>query len=116
MSSSSIFASAPVGIVLADLETDEIVEANDAYCRIVGRSHADVMRDGWLGMTHPDDVAEGAARLNQLRAGNTHAYNLSKRYLKPDGYLFLGGAEATVSWEMLQPEQANGATFYRVKR
>lgn len=38
------------------------------------------------------------------------------RYLKPDGYLFLGGAEATVSWEMLQPEQANGATFYRVKR
>ncbi len=38
------------------------------------------------------------------------------RYLKPDGYLFLGGAEATVSWEMLLPEQANGATFYRVKR
>ena len=38
------------------------------------------------------------------------------RYLKPDGYLFLGGAEATVSWDMLQPEQANGATFYRVKR
>jgi chemotaxis protein methyltransferase CheR len=38
------------------------------------------------------------------------------RYLKPDGYLFLGGAEATVSWDHLQPEQANGATFYRVKR
>ncbi|HEY3356727.1 MAG TPA: protein-glutamate O-methyltransferase CheR [Polyangia bacterium] len=38
------------------------------------------------------------------------------RYLKPDGYLFLGGAEATVSWEMLQPEQANGATYYRVRR
>jgi chemotaxis protein methyltransferase CheR len=38
------------------------------------------------------------------------------RYLKPDGYLFLGGAEATVSWEMLQPVQANGATYYRVKR
>jgi chemotaxis protein methyltransferase CheR len=38
------------------------------------------------------------------------------RYLKPDGYLFLGGAEASVSWEMLLPEQANGATFYRVRR
>jgi chemotaxis protein methyltransferase CheR len=38
------------------------------------------------------------------------------RYLKPDGYLFLGSAEATVSWDMLQPRQANGATFYRVKR
>lgn len=38
------------------------------------------------------------------------------RYLRPDGYLFLGGAEATVSWEMLIPEQANGATFYRVQR
>lgn len=38
------------------------------------------------------------------------------RYLRPDGYLFLGSAEATVSWEMLQPQQACGATYYRVKR
>jgi chemotaxis protein methyltransferase CheR len=38
------------------------------------------------------------------------------RYLRPDGYLFLGGAEATVSWDMLLPQQADGATFYRVRR
>ena len=91
----TMFASAPVGIVLANLETDEIVEANDAYCRIVGRSHDDIMSNGWKGLTHPDDVAEGIARLDELRAGKTSGYNLGKRYLKPDGEIVWANIEIT---------------------
>lgn len=91
----TMFAAAPVGIVLADLATDDIVEANEAYCRIVGRSHDEIMRNGWKGITHPDDVAEGTARLNDLRAGRTNGYSLGKRYLKPDGEIVWANIEIT---------------------
>lgn len=91
----AIFASAPVGIVLVDLASDTIVEANDAYCKIVGRSREEIQRHGWKGLTHPDDVAEGAARLEQLRRGETDTYRLTKRYIKPDGEIVWARIEVT---------------------
>lgn len=92
----TIFTSAPVGIVLADLESDAILEANDAYCGIVGRSRESILKNGWKGLTHPDDVAEGVSRLNLLRQGKTTGYSLLKRYLKPDDEVVWARIEVTL--------------------
>jgi PAS domain S-box-containing protein len=92
----TIFSSSPVGIVLADLDSDEILEANDAYCKIVGRSRESIVDNGWQGLTHPDDVAEGAARLDMLRQGKITEYNLLKRYLKPDDEVVWARIEVTL--------------------
>ncbi len=81
----TIFQSAPVGIVLADLDSDAIIEANEAYCAIVGRSRDEIMRHGWKNLTHPDDVAASVTSLDRLRRGEQDAYRLNKRYLRPDG-------------------------------
>ncbi len=92
----TIFTSVPVGIVLADLDSDAILEANDAYCNIVGRSRESILSNGWKGLTYPDDVAEDATRLDLLRQGETTGYSLVKRYLKPDNEIVWAKIEVTL--------------------
>ncbi len=86
----AIFRFAPVGIVLADLGSEAIIEANDAYCAIVGRSHDEVMRHGWKNLTHPEDVGLSVTNLDRLRRGEQDAYRMNKRYLRPDGEVVSG--------------------------
>lgn len=92
----TIFTSAPVGIVLVDLDTDVILEANDAYCNIVGRKREAILANGWKDLTHPEDVAEGTARLKQLHQGKTAGYDLVERYLKPDGEIVWASIQVTL--------------------
>jgi len=92
----SIFLSAPVGIVLVDLETDEIIEANASYYEIVGRSKEEILTIGWRGLIHPDDLPEANAQMNLLRQRKTTGYSRTKRYIKPDGEIVWAKIEVTL--------------------
>ena len=73
-----------VGMSIIDAE-GRVVEINDAFCRMVGRSREELVGRDSFDYTHPDDRgpttgAVGAA----LRRGAERGV-IEKRYLRPDG-------------------------------
>lgn len=79
----AIFANAAVG--LSELTPDgRFLRANGEICRILGRTHEEVLRLTLLDVTYPDDVPPSLdAVADALR---THEpVTLDKRYVRPDG-------------------------------
>lgn len=63
-----------------------IVLANDALCRLVGRTEQDLQSGTtWRDLTHPDDLATSNELVRQLLAGERDSFTQTKRYLHPDG-------------------------------
>jgi PAS domain S-box-containing protein len=79
-----IFDHAPAGIALADL-THRLVEVNEALCRMLGYSRAELLRLTFVQITHPDDVQENLRRDDLLVAGEAKLVHLEKRYIRKDG-------------------------------
>ena len=101
----TMFMSAPVGMLLIDLKTTELLEINPAYTEIVGRSVLEIKNIGWQKITHPDDLAENTHNLRQLQQGEISNFKMLKRFVKPDGSVVW--AELTVSTieNQLDPEK-----------
>ena len=79
-----IFDHAPAGVALADM-THRLVEVNEAICRMLGYSRAELLRMNFMQITHPDDVAENQ-RLDELLAdGKAGPVHVEKRYIRKDG-------------------------------
>jgi PAS domain S-box-containing protein len=74
-----------------------IIDANDAFLRIVGHTRHDLMTAGlnWKKLTPPELLAADAQRLSELEAtGNVQPYE--KEYLHKDGHrvpVLIGGAK-----------------------
>jgi diguanylate cyclase (GGDEF)-like protein/PAS domain S-box-containing protein len=78
------FHSAPVGI--AHVNPDgAFVEVNEQFAAITGRSRAELLQDGFQGITHPDDLQSDLAHVGRLLDGESDRYRMEKRYLRPDG-------------------------------
>jgi PAS domain S-box-containing protein len=72
-----------------------LLRVNPAICDLMGRTEAELLRLGFLDLTHPDDVAVGADLLRELVAGNRPSLRLTKRYVTGDGRAIWG--DVTVS-------------------
>lgn len=81
----TIFDDAPMGIVLANAVDGTIIEANQRFCEILGRSDEDVKGMRWMNYTHPDDLTENLGSFLKLRQGLLKGFRTTKRYLRPDG-------------------------------
>ncbi|MFO1424963.1 MAG: PAS domain S-box protein, partial [Candidatus Competibacteraceae bacterium] len=81
----SIFEQSPLGIVVYNEPLDRIVEMNEQFARIIGRSREELALLGWKPSTHPDDLPVELDYLARLRAGQIDGYQMEKRYLRPDG-------------------------------
>ena len=92
----AIFDTAPVGMLLVSGEGHDILEMNEAYCQIVGRSPEQVHEEGWASYTHADDYPNEVLLMNRLYSGKTDQYDLVKRYYKPDGSLVWVQSKAIV--------------------
>jgi PAS domain S-box-containing protein len=77
------FEGAPVGIAHVGLD-GRWLRFNQATCRIVGRSRADLQQLSFSDITHPDDLEADWAQARRLMAGEIESYTLEKRYLRPD--------------------------------
>jgi len=101
----TMFMSAPVGMLLVDLKTTNLLEINPAYTRIVGRSVEEIKKIGWQKITHPDDLAENTHNLKQLQEGNIVHFKMVKRFIKPDNSIVW--AELTVNAIDVQSDPLN---------
>ena len=81
----AIFEQAAVGVAEVDLNTRRFVRANRKYCDIVGRTEEELLDLSALDLTHPEDVADDAARMQELAEGRSAGFTVEKRYLHRDG-------------------------------
>ena len=78
------FEQALVGMCLT-APNGRLIEVNDAFCGLVGRSRAELERIDWVELTHPDDIAESREGVAAMLAGQVQGFQIEKRYLRPDG-------------------------------
>ena len=83
------FEDAAIGMSLGT--PDNIcLDANAAYCRIVGRSRETLIGRTFAEITHPDDVPAYVRQHARLYADEVDSYEIEKRYLRPDGTVVTG--------------------------
>jgi PAS domain S-box-containing protein len=80
----AVYETLQTGIAEATLE-GRILDANEAFCRIVGYGREELRAMGYQDLTHPDDLAREDDAYRRLQAGETRSYRLEKRYRRKDG-------------------------------
>jgi PAS domain S-box-containing protein len=81
----ALFENAAVGMALMDADGD-FVQANPAFCRLLGRTNEQLAQLSWADVIHPDDRDLAAARRERHVAGETEFSTLETRFLHSDGH------------------------------
>ncbi len=76
---------APLGIALTDSLSGKILEVNDRFAAIAGRTREEMIRIDWMQITHPDDLPAELTNMARLNAGEIAGFQMDKRYLRPNG-------------------------------
>ncbi len=90
----AIFDNAAAGVVEIDLTIPRIVRVNQYYCRMAGRTEAEMLGLSARDVTHPDDWPGEDRWLAPAEVGTKYYYE--KRFLHPDGTIVWGRASACV--------------------
>lgn len=80
----AIFQQAALGINQAALD-GHFLQANQAYCDMLGYSEAELLQLRYQDIAHPDECPETEAALAKLYAGQAASVALEKRYFHKDG-------------------------------
>jgi two-component system cell cycle sensor histidine kinase/response regulator CckA len=80
----STFEDAAIGMALQDL-AGRYLRVNNAFCRMVGYTEAELLAMSWQTLTHPSDIEYQMEQ--QLLRGDVRALPVEKRYLHRDGHV-----------------------------
>ncbi len=80
-----MFSKAPLGMALIDSLNGDIIDANERYAEIAGRTLEELKKIDWLQITHPDDVQEDLDNMTLLNAKKIPGFTMQKRYVHPNG-------------------------------
>lgn len=81
----TIFNQAAVGIAKVNFLTNEYIEVNDQYCKLLGYTKEELAMANFKSVTHPDDLQETIEMLKKLIAGELKKVIIEKRYIHKDG-------------------------------
>lgn len=81
----SVLSSAGVGMGLCEADSGRFTSVNQALCRLLGRSAAQLEGRSWLTVCHPDDQPAASQMLEAVLHGATEAQHLRLRLQRPDG-------------------------------
>ncbi|MFC0254337.1 hybrid sensor histidine kinase/response regulator [Massilia consociata] len=101
----SLFGQTAAGICETDL-TGRILQINDRYCQIVGRTREELLATRMHDITHPDDLVPNAP-LFQRTIATGEPFEIEKRYVRPDGSVVW--VNNTVSLIRVAGEHAGGS-------
>jgi PAS domain S-box-containing protein len=80
----TIFDLAAVGIARV-APGGHFLEINNRFAEITGYSGAELLAGGFQQITHPDDLAEDLAHVEELLSGKAQTFAMEKRYVGKDG-------------------------------
>ena len=66
-------------------EVNEHFRINPAFEKLSGRTREELLKTGWAGITHPDDLDAISRHYQRLQNGEISCYAADIRLLKPDG-------------------------------
>lgn len=106
----NLIKQAPFGIAFLKINGD-VIDCNERFETILGRSLEELKRLDWRSYTHPDDIEKDMEYFDAYFSENGDAFTTYKRYFKPDGSTIW--AEVTViPFEMNnQPTDLNVLIF-----
>lgn len=78
------FLDAATGMAITTTE-GRFVEANKAYCQMLGYTEAELREMNILALTHPDDRPRNLELFQELVSGQRENYHIEKRYLVKNG-------------------------------
>ena len=82
----AIFEATNIGIVLAD-EKGYAINANTAFCEMLGYSQDELKTMSFAEYTYPDDFGKNDTLFQDLLQNKRTQYHLEKRYVRKDGEL-----------------------------
>ncbi len=82
----SAFDHAAIGMVVVGLDRRPL-QANRAFCEMLGYSLAELEARTMDTLAHPDDLARATAETLRLIRGEQRAFQMEKRYLHKDGHV-----------------------------
>ena len=82
------FTDAAIGMTLVSLD-HTIIEANPAYCNMLGYTKDELKGVFLKDVTHPDDVENSLDYHHKLIAGELDHYHIEKRYIHKQGISIL---------------------------
>lgn len=104
-----IYRYGTVGIAVVSADDGRLLRANPAICRMLGYEEEEVLRLGYGGFTHPDDLAIDPAYVkNELDKSANDSFAFEKRYIRKDGQVLW----ASVHFSTVTEE--GGAPLYRI--
>ncbi len=89
------FDEAEIGMMIIGLDS-RYERVNDAFCKIVGYTHEQLVGLLRESITHPEDVAADAAGIRSLLAGEATSRMLEKRYLHASGHVVWAAINVTL--------------------
>ena len=81
----SVFENAPAGMMLVTADGGQVLQANTAFCQMLGYSREEMCRTTWMALTHPDDMPASLRRVQTLLADPDARQDVEKRYLHRSG-------------------------------
>ncbi len=78
-----------MGTTLVDPD-GRLLSANQALCDMLGYTEREIQALTFQQITHPDDLAQDLAMVEETLAGRRSSYRLRKRYLHADGHVVHG--------------------------
>lgn len=92
----AIFEQAGIGVALGDAE-GRLIQANPAYCQIVGYSPDELAGVFFTEYTHADDREAEMVLFRELMAETRDYYTIQKRYIRKDGQTCWGALTVTLA-------------------
>ena len=101
------FESAPFGMCLSSVD-GQFLQVNAALCEMLGYPEQELLRMGWVGLTHPGDLGPSLRMAERLLSGASRVEELEKRYLHRSGNVVWALARVSLA------RDASGAALYFV--
>lgn len=94
----TIFNQAAVGIAKINFLTNEYVEVNEQYCKLLGYTYEELTGKNFKSITHPDDLKETLDMLKKLVMGEVKKVVLEKRYINKNGTIIWARVTVSPLW------------------
>lgn len=82
---SHVFMAAPLGLAVINSSTGTIIQVNESYCSILGRSREHLIGKTWMQFTHQDDLIRDVYQILLMRQSGQTQTDRCKRYIRLDG-------------------------------
>jgi diguanylate cyclase (GGDEF)-like protein/PAS domain S-box-containing protein len=92
----AVVDNAPTGIALVPVSADRFLRVNQALCRILGYTEAELVAERFSDVTHPDDRQRGREAGRRLLEGEIPSYQTEIRYIHRDGHVIWAEISASL--------------------